>query len=85
MTAKQRAGEAMPANIRTKYHDNQAIDNVDFAIDLIRTSRLALHANTETGLVDDEDIASIGYVLTYALDTLNIAHQQLSSMQGGEG
>lgn len=79
-------GEAMrkmPASLAKQYHGNQAIDEYDFAMDLLRTARLALHANAEPGLLEDADIASVGYVLCYAIDSLKLIRDEVNKLDRG--
>jgi hypothetical protein len=77
------ASEAMrkiPESLIQKYRGNQPIDEYDFAMDLLRTARLALHANNEPGLVEGSDIASISYVMSYAIDSLGLIREEVNGL-----
>jgi len=68
-------------SLNPQYPCSGMIDEFDRAMDLLRTARLACHARVSPGLITDEDIGSIGYALTYALDILEPVRKGLN---GGE-
>ena len=66
--------------LNPKYPGSEAIDELDHAIDLIRMARLSISAlQADASNVPDEEIASIGYTLIYALDILQPVREAINS------
>ena len=66
--------------LNPKYPGSEAVDELDHAIDLIRMARLSISAlQADASNVSDEEIASIGYTLIYALDILQPVREAINS------
>lgn len=65
--------------LNPKYPGSEAVDEVDHALDLLRVARLAICAHhADPTNVSDQDLASIGYVLIYAMDILKPVRELLN-------
>lgn len=65
--------------LNPKYPGSEAVDEVDHALDLLRVARLAICAHdADPSNVSDQDMASIGYVLVYAMDILKPVRELLN-------
>jgi hypothetical protein len=65
--------------LNPKYPGSEAVDEVDHALDLIRVARLAINAfEADPTNVSEEEMASIGYVLVYAMDILKPVREKLN-------
>lgn len=60
----------IPENLRSKHCGGELIDQLDFALDLLRTAMFALQ-NPEPGALDQGDTVTISYVVSYACDAIN--------------
>lgn len=66
--------------LNPKYRGSLAVDEVDHALDLLRVARLGINAfEADPTNVSTEDMASIGYVLIYAMDILKPVRAMLNS------
>ncbi|RWO51034.1 hypothetical protein [Mesorhizobium sp.] len=65
--------------LNPKYPGSEAVDELDHALDLIRVARLAINAfEADPTNVSEKEMASIGYVLIYAMDILKPVREMLS-------
>ncbi|MBB6407666.1 hypothetical protein [Mesorhizobium sangaii] len=65
--------------LNPKYPGSEAVDEVDHALDLIRVARLAINAfEADPTTVSEQEMASIGYVLIYAMDILKPVREMLN-------
>jgi len=60
----------IPESLQSKYCVGELIDQLDFALDLLRTATFALQ-NPETGTYEEGDTVTVGYVVSYACDAVN--------------
>lgn len=60
----------IPDNLRSKYCGRELVDQLDYALDLLRTAMFALQ-NPEPGALDQGDAVTVGYVVSYACDAIN--------------
>lgn len=61
----------MSTVVNPKYPGSEAVDEMDHAMDLMRVARLAICAHeADPSNVSVQDMASVGYVLIYAMDIL---------------
>ncbi|RJT31895.1 hypothetical protein D3227_28060 [Mesorhizobium waimense] len=75
----------MNAPLNPKYPGSEAVDEVDHALDLMRVARLAINAfEADPTNVSTEDMASIGYVLVYAMDILKPVREQINRAMAEE-
>lgn len=69
--------------INPQYPGMLAVDVMDHAMDMLRVARLAINAfEADQSNVSEKEMASIGYVLIYALDLLQPVREQLNSEEG---
>ena len=80
MNPNHRAGEAVhkiPENLRKKHHGRDGLDALNFAMDMLRVTAIALVEAKDNALSDD-DVRSAGYLVMYAVDALSVTHVELN-------
>jgi hypothetical protein len=65
--------------IDKQYPGNEAVDVLDRAMDLLRVARLAINAfEADPSNVSKDEMASIAYVMIYAMDVLQPLREHLN-------
>ena len=73
------AGRASAGGTKSVFFDSSVNAQIDFAIDLVRVSRLALRASNDCA---SEDAYMIGEVLAFVGDLLCDCNAEVSQMEG---